>query len=140
MATSLLYRLSDNNLLLEDDNNFYALLPYDVLITEIKMVLNSRVRQQEIEDTPLISDTILNYGIDESFTKVSEVKTRMPLLETRLRQAISRFEPRLKNVSLTSSVDDFRGIFFNLHACYINQPLTLELRWDDYTARFYFNE
>jgi type VI secretion system protein ImpF len=140
MTASLLSRLSDNYPLRTEDDYHWVEQTQDILLTELKMLLMSRVRLLDIENIPLINSSVLNYGIDESFSKIEEINARLPMLETRLKNAFSRFEPRLTNVKLSSSTNNLQAMNFILHAHYLHQPVTIELRWDDCTGRFYFNE
>ncbi|EPL4526988.1 GPW/gp25 family protein [Enterobacter asburiae] len=140
MTASLLSRLSDNHPLHSEDDFHWAGQTQDALLSELKMLLMSRVRLLDIENIPLINSSVLNYGIDESFSKIEEINARLTVLETRLKKAVSRFEPRLTNVELTSSTSNLQVMNFILHANYLHQPVTIELRWDDCTGRFYFNE
>lgn len=140
MTTSLLLRLSDNHPQRHEDDYRWASLTPDVLLNEIKMVLFSRVRMTENEQIPFINTSILNYGIDESFSNITDINARLPLLECRITNAISRFEPRLTDVTLNSTIDNNQSMNFIMRGMYCNHPFEMDLRWDDCTARFYFNE
>ena len=140
MTASLLSRLSDNHPLHTEDDYHWAVQTQDSLLNELKMLLMSRVRLLDIENISLVNNSVLNYGIDESFSKIEEINARLSMLENLLKKAISRFEPRLTNVELTTSTNDLQAMNFILRAHYLHQPVTIELRWDDCTGRFYFNE
>lgn len=140
MTTSLLTRLMDNDPLREEDDYPLASLIPDNLLNEIKMVLFSRVRIPDNETVPYINTSILNYGIDESFSNITDINDRLPVLENRIIIALSRFEPRLKNISLNSTIHNQQSMLFNIRAIYLGKSFEMELLWDDYTARFYFNE
>ncbi|WP_330984096.1 MULTISPECIES: hypothetical protein [Enterobacterales] len=140
MTTSLLSRLSDNYPLREEDDYPWALQPYEVLLSEFKMLLTSRARLPDIENIPLINASVLNYGIDESFSKTNEIGSRRLMMETRLKNTIARFEPRLTQISLTSNMTDSHTICFILRGVFFLTPIVLELTWNDSTGRFYFNE
>lgn len=140
MTPSLLVRLSDNYPLNEEDDYHWAIQSHDVLLNEFKMLLMSRARLPNIEDIPLVNASILNYGIDESFSKINGINSRRLIMELRLKSVIARFEPRLTQVSLTSYMDEPEGIHFILRGVYLLTPIELELTWNDCTGRFYFNE
>ncbi|EMF07047.1 GPW/gp25 family protein [Serratia marcescens] len=141
MTASLLSRLSDNQPLREEDDDTWALPPHDTLLNELKMLLMSRARLPGIEENPLLNASILNYGIEEeSPRKNNETNSRRLGLETRLKNTILRFEPRLSQMSLTSNIDDEHAFRFILRGVYSDTPIVLELTWDDYIGRFCFNE
>lgn len=100
----------------------------------------SRARLPDIENIPLINTSVLNYGIDESFSKIHEINSRRQVMENRIKNAIARFEPRLKQVVLTSDLDDAQAICFTLRGTYFSRHIVLVLTWSDCTGRFYFNE
>lgn len=139
MSLSFMSRLCDDQPLSEEDEYSWDEDSHDILLRELKMLLTSRVRQAGLEDIDLINSSILNYGIDESFSKINELATRRIILEQRLKNAIARFEPRLTSVSLFSDITE-QAILFTLQALYRDVPFTLELQWKDCTGRFYFNE
>lgn len=140
MVESLLSLLSDNHPLREEDNYHWASLTSESLLEEIKMVLLSRVRISEYEVIPFINKSILNYGVDESFSKAIDINTRLHLLEGRIINAISRFEPRLTNVTVGSVIDNKQILRFSIRAIYLQHIFLMELCWDDCTARLYINE
>lgn len=140
MTASLLSRLSDDHPLREEDDHLCASQVYDRLLSELKMLLMSRSRLPDIEDIPLINASVLNYGIDESFCKINEINSRRVVLESRLKNVIARFEPRLSQVSLTSNTDKTQAIIFEIQGFYFTTPVKLKLIWNDCTGRFYFNE
>lgn len=139
MSLSLISRLCDDQPFSEEDEQSWDEDSHVTILSELKMVLTSRVRQAALEDIDLINSSILNYGIDESFSKIDELSTRRIILEQRLKNAIARFEPRLTSVSLFSDITE-QEILFTLQALYRDVPFTLELQWKDCTGRFYFNE
>lgn len=140
MTASLLSRLSDNYPFREEDDYPWASQPYETLLNELKMLLTSRARLPDIENIPQINASVLNYGIDESFSKINETGSRRLMMETRLKNTISRFEPRLTQISLTSNMNDSNAIYFILRGIFFLTPIELNLIWNDCTGRFYFNE
>ncbi|NTZ52934.1 hypothetical protein [Citrobacter gillenii] len=140
MTSSLLSKLRDDHPLHAEDDFLWEKLSHADFLSELKMLLTSRIRQPEIESIPQINSSILNYGIDESFSKINEVDSRLPTMEIRLSMAIARFEPRLTHLTLQSFTDDLQAMTFIINANYMHKRITLELRWDDCTGRFYFNE
>ncbi|MRT15088.1 hypothetical protein GJV07_22675 [Enterobacteriaceae bacterium RIT711] len=140
MLTSLLSRLSDNHPWHNEDDYPWELSANDILLAELKMILTSRVRMINIEDLPLVNESIINYGIDESFSKIQEISKRLDVMEMRLKNVIARFEPRLTNVSITNNINQNAIVTFYLQASYLNSSFVLEMKWNDCTGRFYFNE
>lgn len=140
MVVSLLCRLSDNYPLREEDDNSWNIHNPEALLRELKMLLISRVRLQDIENIPQVNSSVLNYGIDESFNNIENISLRLPMMEMRLKNAISRFEPRLTDVEIIGYTNNEHSMNFILHAQYLRQPISLELRWDDCTGGFHFNE
>jgi len=140
MFASLLYRLSDNHPLNEKDDYSWGSPPHTVLLSELKMLLMSRARLPDIEDIPLINTSVLNYGIAESFSKTDDINYQRLVLETRLKNALARFETRLGQVSFTSNTDNPQAISFILRGSYFSTSIALELTWNESTGRFYFDE
>ena len=140
MIASLLYRLSDNNPLREEEHYQLVSPPHRTLLNELKMLLMSRAQLPYIEDIPRINISILNYGINGTFSNIDEKDSRRLILEARLKNAIARFEPRLSQVTLTGNADNSHVISFILRGFYISTPIALELTWNDCSGRFYFNE
>ncbi|HHR6132081.1 TPA: hypothetical protein ACS72K_003726 [Providencia alcalifaciens] len=140
MSISLLSRLSDNNPLNLDDNVEVGLDPQAMMVSELKMLLTSRVRMPNVGDIPLLEHSILNYGIDESFSPIEKGKARLSVLELRLKKAISAFEPRLTQVELFGTINDYQMMNFRLFAYYLGREVALEFCWDDVSRRFHFNE
>lgn len=140
MNPSLLSRLSDNHPLSEEDDYHWSSSGRDVLLQELKMLFNSRSRLPDIEEIEFVNASIINYGFNESFGQIVEVSARRQELEERLKNTIARFEPRLTQVSLTAIAEPSNSISFRLQAMHLQEPIALELKWDDYIGRFYFNE
>ncbi|MFX2610778.1 hypothetical protein [Enterobacter mori] len=141
MSASLLSRLSDNHPQREEEDDYWWENDISkMLLTELELLFTSRVRQAGIEAIPLVNASILNYGINESLWTVTEANTRRLVMEQRLLNLLSRFEPRLTRVSLTSTMDNPAFILFTLNAYYMQSPVVIELKWNDCTGRFYFDE
>lgn len=140
MTASLLFRLTDDHPLHEEDDYHWALQTHNSLLGELKMLLVSRARLPDIENIPLINTSVLNYGIDESFSKINEINSRRLVMENRLKNAIARFEPRLNHVLLTSNMDNIHNILFKIHGFYFTTPVELEITWNECNGIFYFNE
>lgn len=140
MNDSLLFRLSDDHPFHEEDDRHCTKMGIHVLSCELKMLLTSRARLSEIELIEDVNSSILNYGFDESLNQISDISTRRSIIKNRLLNALSRFEPRLTQVSLSSTTDEDQKMRFDLHAWYLQTPVTLELTWDDYMGKFFFNE
>lgn len=140
MTNSLLLRLSDNNPLRAEDDYQCEEMTFEALLAELKMLLNSRARYSGIDDIPLINGTVVNYGIDESFSNVIEIDVRRATLEARLKNVIARFEPRLTQVTLACDPNHAQIMQFTIQAYYLHTPIFLSLSWNDSIGRFYFNE
>lgn len=140
MNSSFILRLSDNYPFSEEDNDHWNVDNWDNLLLELKMLFNSRSRSNDIEDVEYVNSSVLNYGFNESFSDVLEVGARRRVLEQRLINTLSRFEPRLDKVSLKSIEEPNDSILFRVSAYYKNTPVMIELTWDDCIGRFYFNE
>ncbi|MBS1205599.1 MAG: hypothetical protein H6R25_2498 [Proteobacteria bacterium] len=140
MIHSLLLTLSDNHPLREEDDYQCDALSHHQLLTELNMCLSSRARYPGIEEIPLINTSVLNFGIDESFQQTNELIPRRNIMEQRLKTTIARYEPRLTQVSITSTQDEPEYIKFQLQANYLNKRITIRLIWNDDTGVFYFDE
>ncbi|QJT81115.1 GPW/gp25 family protein [Kosakonia sp. MUSA4] len=140
MIHSLLLTLSDNHPLREEDDYQCEALSHHQLLTELNMCLSSRARYPGIEEIPLINTSVLNFGIDESFQQTNELTPRRNIMEQRLKTTIARFEPRLTQVSITSTQVKPEHIKFEVQANYLNKHLTIRLIWNDDTGVFYFDE
>lgn len=133
-------RLSDEDPSHTEDNHAKKEDYQEAFFYELRMLLTSRSRIPEIENISLVNCSVLNYGINESFTDIGEINSRRPALEQRLHDTIARFEPRLSKVSVTSAIIDNDKIVFTINAFYLQYPVLVELEWEDCTGRFYFNE
>lgn len=140
MTASLLSRLKDYNPL-SDNDDFSCVVPsLEELIEELKMLLTSRVRLSDIESIPALNDSVLNYGVNECFNNIIEIDSRRMMMETHLKNTVARFEPRLTQVLLTSSIDTPQTFIFILQGRYFETPVIVELIWNFYSGVFYFNE
>ncbi|NIF48397.1 hypothetical protein F3J28_11560 [Enterobacter sp. Ap-1006] len=140
MIPSLLSRLSDNHPFEHEDDYYCEERPEDTLLKELMMLLTSRSRTPDIETVQYVNASILNYGIDESFSRVHEVNTRKSTIEKRLMNTIDRFEPRLTGISVASHTGNNQNIIFTLQGYYDQSPVLFELEWDDCNGRFYLHE
>ncbi|AIR61121.1 GPW/gp25 family protein [Cedecea neteri] len=140
MIPSLLSRLSDNHPCELEDNYHCEEKPEETLLKELMMMLMSRTRTPDIEDIQYVNASVLNYGIDESFSRVREVNKRKSTIEKRLMNAIARFEPRLTDMSVASHTGKNQNIIFTLQGYYAQYPVLFELEWDDCNGRFYLHE
>lgn len=140
MLPSLISRLSDNDPTTYKDSDKCTVTTFVEFVSELKMLLESRVRLPEVGNMPYINSTILNYGFDESFHTIHEPDARRVVLEKRLKQMFERFEPRLINMSISSDISIQEVIQFTLTGDFQNMHLVLKLSWDDYSGVFYFNE
>ncbi|NIH07164.1 GPW/gp25 family protein [Providencia rettgeri] len=140
MIPSLIFRLMDNHPLKIEDDFMFEVVPYDVLLVELNMVLTSRIRLPDIEKLQGVNSSILNYGINESLNEISELNSRHMIIEDSIFKAISRFEPRLVNVLINTSVLSPELIKYTVHAFYLDKPVTFILEWNNCTRSLYFNE
>ncbi|WP_237932226.1 GPW/gp25 family protein [Buttiauxella sp. S19-1] len=140
MTASLLFRLSDNHPLCEEDDYHWKSLSFEIQLNELKMLLMSCSRLPGIENIPLVNASILNYGIDTSFRKMNDMNSRRETLKTCLKTVIARFEPRLDKVTITDNSDCTHSIKFVLHGIFVSTPIALKLTWNDCIERFDFNE
>ncbi|MEZ2578329.1 GPW/gp25 family protein [Buttiauxella ferragutiae] len=137
---SLILRLADNSPLDDRDHYPWVSDTREILIAELKMLFTSRTRIPDIEDIPLVNASVLNYGFDESFSRVNEASVRHLAMEQKIKRTISRFEPRLSEVSVSSRTGSSEFILFTLRAYYLGAHVILDMKWNDDTGRFYFDE
>ncbi|RJT36251.1 GPW/gp25 family protein [Rahnella woolbedingensis] len=135
---SLLLRLSDNHPRIEKDS-YRTEDKSTWLIDELKMLLSSRSRFSYIENIPQVNASILNYGIDESVSQISELDERKQIIEMRIKKSLQRFEPRLTEVSIITKTDSPEHVIFEITGLCHLMPVKIELVWDDCTGRFYFH-
>jgi type VI secretion system protein ImpF len=137
---SLLLRLSDNDPHNTEDNHSLAeTSPW--LLNELKMLFSSRSRFTHIEAISLVNASILNYGINESLTQINELDKRQQEMQTRIKNTLQRFEPRLSGVNVMAKTDpSSSNVTFTINARHQGIALNIELVWDDYTGKLYFNE
>lgn len=140
MAPSLLSRLSDNHPSIEQDDYQWEKNRTNILLDELKMLLNSRVYQPGIEDISLVNESVLNYGINDAIDGNEEFSGWPVVLQQRIITMIARFEPRLTDVSVNYKTGKDEEHLFILRAYYLSTPLALELKWSACAGRFYFNE
>jgi len=136
---SLLLRLSDNTPHMEEDN-YRNEEKSTWLLRELQMLFSSRSRFSNIESIPLVNASILNYGIDESLSQIEDVSHRKVVIEERIKKVLQRFEPRLTEVCITTQTENPSNVIFKINALHHQQPVKIELVWDDCTGKFYFHE
>ncbi|MHA0273234.1 GPW/gp25 family protein [Enterobacter ludwigii] len=132
---TLLQRLTDDNP--KDRNDLGAdENKSDVLINDILLLLSSRPRSYHVDDIPLINESIINYGVSDFFTGDTQRQARIPIMRDRVQLALTRFEPRLKNIEVSIG-EELNGISsFVIEANTINGAVRYHLMWDDVISLF----
>lgn len=132
---TLLQRLTDNNPKAQDDLS-EGEDKSDVLMNDILLLLSSRPRSYHVDDIPLIKESIVNYGVSDFFTSDTQRQERTDIMRVRIKQALTRFEPRLKNV-VVSPGERLNGIsIFVIEANTIYGAVRYHLMWDDVISQF----
>lgn len=132
---TLLQRLSDNNPNNQDDvaegeNKSSRLLE------EMLLLLSSRPRSHHIEHIPLINNSILNYGVSDVFDKDTPRLDRNVIMQSRLKIALQRYEPRLKNIVVNAGEQNCGCCSFIIEADTSNGKVRYRLIWDDVISQF----
>lgn len=136
MFASLLTRLTDNDLSVSEDDFNYPPLAINELSKELKLLLTSCARIPNLEKEKRINQSVLNYGINNELTNSeNEQDYRLILLHT-----ISRFEPRLSELTIDSVRTTDHSFDFLLRGLYHATPVVLAIQWDKYLKQFTFNE
>lgn len=132
---TLLQRLTDSNPKDQDDLG-EGEDKSDVLMNDILLLLSSRPRSYHVDDMPLIKESIINYGISDFFTSDTQRQVRTDIMRGRIQQALSRFEPRLKNIEVSPG-ERLNGInSFVIEANTIYGAIRYHLMWDDVISQF----
>lgn len=132
---SLLQQLSDNNP--KDQNDISEEEDKSsTLIDEILLLLSSRPRSYRIDDIPLINESILNYGVSDVFSSDTPRLERNTIMQSRIQMALQRFEPRLKNISVTPGEELGSLCSFIINAETLNGEVRYRLMWDDVISQF----
>ena len=136
MFASLLTRLTDNDLSSTDDDFNYSIIPIQELTNELKLLLTSCARIPNLENKEQINHSVLNYGINNELTNSEkEENYRSILLKT-----ITRFEPRLSELTIDSVRTTHHAFEFILRGLYHATPVVLAIQWDRHLKQFTFNE
>ncbi|MFQ6247189.1 GPW/gp25 family protein [Yersinia enterocolitica] len=82
------------------------------LKNEISMLLTSRPIYRDIEELPLICDSVINYGVNISLLNITTPEEKNIEIIKRINIAIKRFEPRISDVRIEHKItDDIRSVF-----------------------------
>jgi type VI secretion system protein ImpF len=112
----------------------------DNLIDEILFILSSRPRVNDVGHLPLINESIINYGLDDVFPGGIPLLERISIMESRIRTALQRFEPRLKNVAIFSNENKNNLCSFIIEADTESGNVRYCLLWDNVLSQFYFRD
>ncbi|MBI0278604.1 GPW/gp25 family protein (plasmid) [Hafnia alvei] len=135
---TLLNRLSDDNP--KDQKDFSESDDKSRgLIDEILFLLSSRPRSYNVENIPAINCTILNYGVDDVFASDIPQIERNIIMQSRIQLALQRFEPRLRNVSITID-ENGSQCFFIINADTDKAKVRFRLMWDDVINQFFLHD
>lgn len=136
---SLLQQLSDDN---PKDQNCpdVAEDKSSMLIEEILLLLSSRPRSYRIDKTPLINESILNYGVSDVFASDTPRLERNAIMQSRIEIALQRFEPRLKNIRVTPGNEQGSLCSFIIDAETSAGEVRYRLIWDDVISQFSLRE
>ncbi|WP_447866691.1 GPW/gp25 family protein [Rahnella bonaserana] len=132
---SLLQQLSDDNPKNQNDLT-EAEDKSSKLIDEILLLLSSRPRSHSIDDIHLINESILNYGISDVFASDTPRLERNAIMQSRIKMALHRYEPRLKNVCVTHGEELGSLCSFIIEAETLTGEVRYRLMWDDVISQF----
>lgn len=107
---------------------------------ELNLLFSSRSRLPFIDEMPLISHSVVNYGFDETNIHDYEPLQRAEILKKRIVALLQRFEPRLAQVDVDIYNTDAGCTLFHMRAQHEGAPLLFKLGWDNCLGRFYFDE
>ncbi|WP_435952468.1 GPW/gp25 family protein [Dryocola sp. BD626] len=132
---TLLQRLSDDNPKNQDDRS-EAEDKSSRLVEEVLMLLSSRPRSHHAEAIPVINESIINYGVCDVFASDTPRLERNAIMQRRIRLALQRFEPRLRNVDVIPGDEQGSQCFFLIEADTDDGRVRYRLMWDDVISQF----
>ena len=132
--------LSDNFPNSKEDDYSREILGDEILLSEIKMLLNSRARIPYIDKIPMIDSSIINYGISEDFSHEDDLQKRIDKIVIRIKEALERFEPRLQDVTISCERKTYGVITIELKAMCFGKIEVLKFSWNDSMRNFSFDE
>lgn len=131
----LLRLLADDNPKDQDDDNNEA-NSCDYLINEVLMMLSSRPRDYKVDDMPEVSKSVINYGINDVFPLDMLRSERSAILEKRILKALTIFEPRMSNLSVSAGNENHGCSSFVIEAEVGSENVRYCLEWDDLLSYF----
>lgn len=127
--------LTDDNPKDQDDDNYHK-DHSDCLIDDVLMVLSSRPRDYHLDNMPEVCKSVMNYGISDVFPSDMPRGQRNAILEKRILQALTIFEPRMKNISVSAGNENYGCSAFIIEAQVGSGHVSYCLEWDDLLSHF----
>ncbi|MBW5823001.1 GPW/gp25 family protein [Yersinia enterocolitica] len=135
---SLLKKLSDDNPLSYHDSDIG--FTDEDLKNEISMLLSSRPMYLDIEELPLVCDSVINYGINSSLLNITTPEEQNIEIIKRITIALKRFEPRISDVRIEHKItDDIRSVF-TVKSYISDRALTFDVYWTKSTDNLSLHE
>lgn len=134
---SFLQRLRDDTPGLEVD--VFNSEPHEDLRTELRMLLSSRPLYINMEDVPLVSDSVLNYGISYSIYSDSAEEYRAVVnteISARILKALQRYEQRLIEPFVECQFSDENYSTFLVTAMFLKEKIKFLIKWDKNSGEF----
>lgn len=135
---SLLKKLSDDNPSSYHDSDIG--FTDEDLKNEISMLLSSRPMYLDIEELPLVCDSVINYGINSSLLNITTPEEQNIEIIKRITIALKRFEPRISDVRIEHKItDDIRSVF-TVKSYISDRALTFDVYWTKSTDNLSLHE
>lgn len=132
---TLLQRLADDNPKNQDEQH-EAENQSEALMADILLLLSSRPRSYNIENSPHINESIINYGVSDVFASDTPRLERNSIMLERIQTALQRFEPRLIGIDVIHGSSKGRSCIFIIEAEAAFGPVRYHLMWDDRLSQF----
>lgn len=134
---SFLQRLRDDDPSLEVD--VFNSEPREDLKSELRMLLSSRPLYINMEDAPLVSDSVLNYGVSYYlYTDLTEEYSAVVNTEIseRILKALQRYEQRLVEPFVECHFSDGNYSMFLVTAMFFKDKIKFLIKWDKNSGEF----
>ncbi|HBA9837236.1 TPA: lysozyme family protein [Escherichia coli] len=134
---SFLQRLRDD--FPDSDVDSFYISPYDVLKTELGMLLSSRPLYMELEDIPFVCESVLNYGISSSIyidSTEGHSESANNEISARILLALQRHEKRLCNPVVKLNFSDETCSVYSVTGLFFKEKIEFSIKWDKYSGEF----
>ncbi|ECL8859539.1 hypothetical protein FTZ77_20270 [Salmonella enterica] len=132
---SFLHRLGENPAI-NDDGSVNEPDEISLMLTDLRFIFSSRHVPAVSRAEKAVSGTILYYGISDIDSIYCDEGRYTEVLRSDISEALSCFEPRLKNTVVTFEKKEFEQVFFMVRSHFFSKAVAFEIVWSN-TAHHY---